>query len=84
MIPKLVKSRDKFLSELLREVIAAHEAPRPDSAFIVFTKTVRGKTRAYWAAVGNEYAWQGALSHAAFELCPDFDPDDEDEEEDDG
>lgn len=84
MIPKLVKSRDKVLAELLREVIAAHDAPRPDSAFIVFTKTVRGKTRAYWAAVGNEYAWQGALSHAAFELCPDFDPDDEDEEEDDG
>ena len=84
MIPKLSKLRDKVLAELLREVIAAHDAPRPDSAFIVFTKTVRGKTRAYWAAVGNEYAWQGALSHAAFELCPDFDPDDEDEEEDDG
>ena len=81
MIPKLVKSRDKVLTELLREVIAAHDPPRPDSAFIVFTKTVKGKTKAYWAAVGNEYAWQGALSHAAFELCPDFDPEEEEDED---
>ncbi len=82
MNPKLVKSRDKVLAKLLREVIHAQDAPRPDSAFVVFTKTVKGKTRAYWSAVGNEYAWQGALSHAAFELCPDFDPG-EDEEGDD-
>ena len=81
MIPKLVKSRDKVLTELLREVIAAHDAPRPDSALIVFTKTVKGKTKAYWAAIGNEYAWQGALSHASFELCPDFDPEEEEDDE---
>ena len=84
MIPKLVKSRDKVLTELLREVIAAYDAPRPDSAFIVFTKTVKGKTKASWSAVGNEYAWQGALSHAAFELCPDFDPEEDEGDEDDG